>query len=326
VVRVIREEKHLLSRGVTHMTTVIAVDLGGTNLRAALVGSDATLLAHDAVPTPTAGASGEVITAAIAARVETLLASPQGREAAAIGVASAGPLDPARGWVVDSPNIAFPVVEIVEPLRERFGLPVALINDARAGVLGERWAGAARGSDNVVYITLSTGIGGGAVVNGRLLLGMSGNAGEIGHIPVDTRYNLVCGCGFAGHWEAYASAKNIPGFFAAWRDAADVRDAAFDPSSTRAIFTAARAEDPVALAFMEALGEMNARGVSSVIVAYNPEVIVFDGPLARYYGDIVIRQMEPFIDRYLALPRLVVSDLAGQAPLLGAAAYALEAR
>ncbi|ABN58408.1 MULTISPECIES: ROK family protein [Methanoculleus] len=308
------------------MTTVIAVDLGGTNLRAALVGSDATLLAHDAVPTPTAGASGEVITAAIAARVETLLASPQGREAAAIGVASAGPLDPARGWVVDSPNIAFPVVEIVEPLRERFGLPVALINDARAGVLGERWAGAARGSDNVVYITLSTGIGGGAVVNGRLLLGMSGNAGEIGHIPVDTRYNLVCGCGFAGHWEAYASAKNIPGFFAAWRDAADVRDAAFDPSSTRAIFTAARAEDPVALAFMEALGEMNARGVSSVIVAYNPEVIVFDGPLARYYGDIVIRQMEPFIDRYLALPRLVVSDLAGQAPLLGAAAYALEAR
>ena len=308
------------------MTTVIAVDLGGTNLRAALVDSDATLLAHDAVPTPTAGASGEVITAAIAARVEALLASPQGREAAAIGVASAGPLDPGRGWVVGSPNIAFPVVEIVEPLRERFGLPVALINDARAGVLGERWAGAARGSDNVVYITLSTGIGGGAVVNGRLLLGMSGNAGEIGHIPVDTRYNLVCGCGFAGHWEAYASAKNIPGFFAAWREAADVRHVAFDPSSTRAIFTAARAEDPVALAFMEALGEMNARGISAVIVAYNPEVIVFDGPLARYYGDIVIRQMEPFIDRYLALPRLAVSDLAGQAPLLGAAAYALEAR
>ncbi|MDK2889693.1 MAG: glucokinase [Methanoculleus sp.] len=308
------------------MTTVIAVDLGGTNLRAALADSDATLLAHDAVPTPTAGPSGEVITAAIAARVEALLASPQGREAAAIGVASAGPLDLGRGWVVGSPNIAFPVVEIVEPLRERFGLPVALINDARAGVLGERWAGAARGSDNVVYVTLSTGIGGGAVVNGRLLLGMSGNAGEIGHIPVDTRYNLVCGCGFAGHWEAYASAKNIPGFFTAWRAAADVRHVAFDPSSTRAIFKAARAEDPTALAFMEALGEMNGRGVSAVIVAYNPEVIVFDGPLARYYGDIVIRQMEPFIDRYLALPRLVVSDLAGQAPLLGAAAYALEAR
>lgn len=308
------------------MTTVIAVDLGGTNLRAALVGSDATVLAYVAVPTPTTGSGGEVITAAIAALVEALLASPQGREATTIGVASAGPLDLGRGWVVKSPNIAFPVVDIVGPLRERFGLAVSLINDARAGVLGERWAGAARGSDNAVYVTLSTGIGGGAVVNGHLLLGANGNAGEIGHIPVDTRYNLVCGCGFAGHWEGYASARYVPRFFAAWREEADLRRVVFDASSTRAIFEAARAEDPVALAFMEALGEVNARGISGVIVAYNPEVIVLDGPLARYYGDIVIRHMEPFIDRYLALPRIVVSDLGGQAPLLGAAAYALERR
>lgn len=306
------------------MTTVIAVDLGGTNLRAALVDSDATVLVHTSVPTPTSGPSGEAITAAIVARVEELLALPEGGDVAAIGVASAGPLDIGRGWVVHSPNIAFPIVEIVGPLRERFRLPVTLINDARAGVLGERWAGAGRGSDNVVYVTLSTGIGGGVVANGRLLLGASGNAGEIGHIPIDTRYNLICGCGFAGHWEAYASAKNIPGFFTAWQEAADIRHVTFDASSTRAIFMAAREEDPVALAFMEALGEMNGRGVSGLIVAYNPGVIVFDGPLARYYGDIVIRHMEPFIDRYLALPRLTVSSLDGQAPLLGAAVYALE--
>lgn len=307
------------------MTTVIAVDLGGTNLRAALLDSDTEILAHEIVPTPTAGPSGEVITAAIAARVETLLTLPEGKDALAIGVASAGPLDLGRGCVINSPNIAFPLVEIVEPLRERFGRAVFLINDARAGVLGERWAGAARGSDNVVYVTLSTGIGGGAVVNGSLLLGKDGNAGEIGHIPVDTRYNLVCGCGFAGHWEAYASAKNIPAFFAAWRESADLRRVGFDASSTRAIFEAAREEDAVALAFMEALGEVNARGVSAVIVAYNPEIIVFDGPLARYHGDIVIRYMEPFIDRYLTLPRLAVSSLDGKAPLFGAAVYALEA-
>ena len=77
---------------------------------------------------------------------------------------------------------------------------------------------------------------------------------------------------------------------------------------------------------MEALGQVNARGVSGVIVAYNPEIIVLDGPLARFHGDIVIRHMEPYIDRYLALPRLVVSGLGGRSPLLGAAAYALEAR
>lgn len=306
------------------MTTVIAVDLGATNLRAALVGSDATMQAYETGPTPTAGSGGEAITAAIIAHVEALLALPEGRDVTAIGVASAGPLDLGRGWVVHSPNMAFPVVEITGPLRERFGLPVVLINDARAGVLGERWAGAARGSDNVVYITLSTGIGGGAVVNGRLLLGMTGNAGEVGHITVDTRYNLVCGCGYRGHWEAYASAKNIPRFFAAWREEADPGPVAFDASSSQAIFAAAGEGDPVALAFMEALGEMNARGISSVIVAYNPEVLVLDGPLARYHGDVVIRHMEPCIDRFLALPRIAVSELDGRAPLLGAAVYALE--
>jgi len=314
VVRVIREE----------MTAAIAVDLGGTNLRAALVDSDATILVHTATRTPTTGPSGQVITAAIIARIEALLETTEGREVTAIGVASAGPLDLGRGWVTNSPNIAFPVVEITGPLRERFGLPVALINDARAGILGECWAGAARGSEDAVYVTLSTGIGGGVVANGHLLLGMSGNAGEIGHILVDTRYNLTCGCGYRGHWEGYASAKYVPRFFAAWREEVDVRRVAFDATSTRAIFEAARAGDPVALAFMDALGQVNARGISTIIVAYNPEVIVLDGPLARYYGEIVIGHAEPYIDRFLTLPRIVVSDLAGRAPLLGAAAYALK--
>jgi len=112
-----------------------------------------------------------VITAAIIAGIEALLETVEVEEVAAIGVASAGPLDIGRGLVTNSPNIAFPVVEITGPLSERFGLPVALVNDARAGVLGERWAGAARGSDNAAYVTLSTGIGGGVVANGHLLLG-----------------------------------------------------------------------------------------------------------------------------------------------------------
>ncbi|NLM29632.1 MAG: ROK family protein [Methanomicrobiales archaeon] len=306
------------------MTTVIAVDLGGTNLRTALVGEDAKILAHATMSTPTSGPSGEVITAAIMAGIEELLDTPGGEEVAAIGVASAGPLDIDRGWVTHSPNIAFPVVEITGPLTDRFDLPVTLINDARAGVLGERWAGGARGSDNVVYITLSTGIGGGVVANGHLLLGMEGNAGEIGHVLVDTRYNLICGCGYPGHWEGYASAKSIPGFFAVWREENDIRQTTFDTFSTRAIFEAARANDPVALAFMDVLGQVNARGLSTVIVAYNPEVIVLDGPLARYYGEIVIEHAEPYIDRFLTLPRIVVTSLDGRAPLLGAAVYALD--
>lgn len=306
------------------MPVVIAVDLGGTNLRTALIDSDANILAHRSIRTPTAGSSGQVITTAIIDEIESLLEAEGTEKILAVGVASAGPLDVRHGWVTRSPNIAFPVVEITGPLTEQFGFPVTLINDARAGVLGECWAGSARGSDNVVYITLSTGIGGGVVANGHLLLGMNGNAGEIGHILVDTRYNLICGCGYHGHWEGYASAKYIPQFFEVWQEEAGIQQVEFDAKSTRTIFEAVRAEDPVALAFMDALGQVNARGISNVIVAYNPEVIVLDGPLARYHGEIVIGHAEPYIDRFLTLPRIVVSNLEGKAPLLGAAVHAME--
>ncbi len=308
------------------MLTLIAIDLGATNIRAALVAEDGRIVAHAGARTPTAGPSAAVVTERIIGLAEELLATPEGRaaEIAAVGIASVGPLDLARGRVVHSPNVAFPAIDLVGPIRERFDLPVALINDCRAGVLGERWAGAARGADNVVYITMSTGIGGGAVVNGRLLLGRNGNAGEIGHLIVDDRYSLRCGCGNLGHWEAYASGRYIPRFFRVWCEAEGLGPVSFDAGSAKGIFAAARKGDAVALAFMEALGRVNGAGVSNVIVAYNPEIIVMAGPIAEYHGDIVIGHLMPHVDRFLALPRIVTSELAGRAPLLGAAAYALE--
>ncbi len=308
------------------MPNLIAVDLGGTQIRAGIVTDEGTILEHAATETPVVGQSGAVVTNALLGLIDRLLRSSAGKgdTVAAIGISSAGPLDLTRGMMVHSPNIAFPEVALVEPVRDRFDLPAFLVNDARAGLLGERWVGAARGCENVVYVTMSTGIGGGAVVGGRLLLGRNGNAGEVGHLFVDNRYNQRCGCGHFGHWEAYGSGRFMPRFFAAWRESEGIGDVGFATDTAAAIFAAARAGESIALAFMEALGRVNARGVSNVIVAYNPEVIVFDGPIARYNGDLVIEHLLPFVDRYLALPRLVVSNLEGRAPLLGAAAYARE--
>ncbi|MDN7024867.1 ROK family protein [Methanoculleus sp. FWC-SCC1] len=306
------------------MPNFIAVDLGGTNIRAGIVTDAGTVLEHTAAPTPVTGRSGAVITDAIARLIDDLQGSPAAAAVAAIGISSAGPLDPERGAVIRSPNIAFPEVDLVEPLTEQFGLPVFLVNDARAGLLGERWVGAARGYANIVYITMSTGIGGGAIVGGRLLLGRNGNAGEVGHLFVDNRYDQLCGCGYHGHWEAYGSGRFMPRFFTVWQESEGIGDAGFAADTPAAIFAAARAGEPVALAFMEALGRVNARGISNVIAAYNPEIIVLDGPIARHNGDLVMEHLLPFVDRYLALPRLVISSLAGRAPLLGAAAYARE--
>ncbi|QYZ79222.1 ROK family protein [Methanofollis formosanus] len=304
-------------------TSVIAVDLGATHYRAALVTADGCVSGFVQGDTPREGVSGEVVTRAVGDAVASVLGQSR---AAAIGVASAGPLDLVGGRVVCSPNMAFDEVPLVGPLSERFGLPVRLLNDCRAGALGERWRGAAQGVDDLVYLTLSTGIGGGAVVGGRLLLGRDGNAGEVGHLFVDAGYALPCGCGHRGHWEAYASGTGMPRFFAAWLAKKNLQNPSFDTSSSRGILGAAARGDPLAGAFMDALGEINARALSDIIIAYSPEMIVLDGPIAQAHGDLLIRHIVPHLDRYLPTPAIMVSPLGGRAPLLGAAAYALGLR
>ncbi|WP_342679556.1 ROK family protein [Methanofollis sp. UBA420] len=299
--------------------TVVAVDIGATHYRAGLVADDGSIVRLETGDTPRVGESGLAVTRAVADAVEAVTgdASP-----AAIGIASAGPLDCAAGVIVRSPNLSFPEVPLRGPLEERFGLPVALLNDCRAGALGERWQGAGRGVENLVYVTLSTGIGGGAVVNGRLLLGRSGNAGEVGHLFVDAAYGCVCGCGYPGHWEAYASGTGMPRFFRAWLEGQGSAPS-FDAATSAGILGAAEVGDPLALSFMDALGRVNGRALSDIVVAYEPEVVVLDGPLAQHHGDLLIRSLLPHLDRYLPLPRIAVSPLGGRAPLLGAAAYAL---
>lgn len=298
---------------------MVAVDIGATHYRAGLVAEDGSIVGLEAGNTPRVGDSGLAVTRAVGDAVEAVIgdASP-----AAIGIASAGPLDCAAGLVVRSPNLAFPEVPLREPLVERFDLPVFLLNDCRAGALGERWQGAGQGVENLVYVTLSTGIGGGAVVNGLLLLGRSGNAGEVGHLFVDGGYGCVCGCGHPGHWEAYASGTGMPRFFAAWLEGRGL-EPSFDAATSAGILGAAERGDSLALSFMDALGRVNARALSDIVVAYEPEVVVLDGPLAQHHGDLLIRSLLPHLDRYLPLPRIAVSPLGGRAPLLGAAAYAL---
>lgn len=303
--------------------SVIAVDLGATHYRVALVTPDGCVSGFVQGDTPRVGASGAVVARAVGDAVTSV---PGVSRAAAIGVASAGPLDLDAGRVVCSPNMAFDEVPLVGPLSERFDLPVRLLNDCRAGALGERWRGAGKGVDDLVYLTLSTGIGGGAVVGGRLLLGRDGNAGEVGHLFVDAEYALPCGCGHLGHWEAYASGTGMPRFFAAWLAKNHLSPPSFDASSSRGILGAAARDDPLAGAFMDVLGEISARALSDIIVAYSPEVIVLDGPLARVHGDLLVRHVRPHLDRYLPNPAIVVSPLGGRAPLLGAAAYALGVR
>src|SRR4030067_557708 len=107
-----------------------------------------------------------------------------------------------KGMLITPPNLPFDVISLTDPLKRELKVPVSLINDCAGAALGETTFGAAKGVENFVYITISTGIGGGAIVNGTLLLGKDGNGHEVGHFVIDYDGRLTCGCGKKGHWGA----------------------------------------------------------------------------------------------------------------------------
>jgi Transcriptional regulator/sugar kinase len=298
------------------MPTGIALDLGATHTRAGLIEHSGRILHRVSSPTPHEGIAEFLI-----ALVQQVASPEEILAAEGIGISAAGPVDIQQGILVNPPNLPFRNLPLVGPLESVFGIPAYLANDCHAGIIGEACFGAARGVANTAYITLSTGIGGGILSGGRLLLGRDGNAAEIGHFLVDTTYSLRCGCGFTGHWEGYASGRFMPSFYRTWHAVHRKGPAPF-PATAEEIFRAARNHDPNAVEFLEALGVINARGMSDVIVAYDPDWIVLDGSVALNNYSELVTTMEPHIDRFLPLPTICLSSLAGDAPLLGASILA----
>jgi glucokinase len=300
---------------------VVAVDLGATTTRVALAGPEGELAGLISSPTPSSGDSPGIVSRHIGSLIRKVLARAGVPAPGAIGISACGPVDHRRGSVVRPPNLPFPEIPLGEPLGSEFGVPVRLANDCHAGVLGEVVHGAGAGVRDLVYITLSTGIGGGVVSGGRILLGRDGNAAEIGHFHVDSSWNLPCGCGGTGHWEGYAAGRFLPRFFARWCEIPDptrIRDPAETAGSAAAIFSAARRGEPAALAFLGALGEINGRGISDVIVAYDPSRIILDGSVILRNEDLILPYLLPHVDRFLPLPEIRLTALDGLAPLLGA--------
>ncbi len=250
---------------------------------------------------------------------EVLAMRPDSRPVG-IGISSMGPLDYTRGGPLHSPNIPFDFVPLVAPLRKKFRLPVLLFNDANAAVLAEQRFGAGKGKKNLVYVTISTGIGAGVIVGGSLLLGRSGNAAEVGHMIVDTTYGLRCSCKKGvGHWEGYASGRNIPKFFRTW---AKVRrkKTALMPRTAKDVFDNARSGDAAAREFLEVLHRINARAISDIIVAYDPELITIGGSVMLTNAPVLLAGIKKYVDQYLKTPEIRVTRLGDDVALLGAAA------
>jgi glucokinase len=302
------------------MDRVVAIDLGATNTRAAVISDDGEVRGRVEARTPAGGADPAVLTGFLSDLVRRACGGRLSEDVGGIGLSVAGPVDIGRGVLKNPPNMQFRDVPVTGPLSAEFGVPVRMINDGHAGILGEAAYGAARGRQNVVYITLSTGIGAGVLECGRILFGRDGNAAEIGHFHVDDTYDLVCGCGYRGHWEGYASGKYLPWFFAQWCRYHGKPH--WGPDTAKEIFRSARGMDDDVRRFLEELARINGRGVSNVVVAYDPELIIFDGSVIRPNASLLLGPMIEAADRYLELPEMVLTGLSGDAPLLGASVIA----
>src|SRR4030042_1212936 len=254
----------------------------------------------------------------------------------AIGVGSIGPIDRSRGMITNTPNYPFKDIRIKEPLRAAFDAPVEIMNDCSAGVLGEHMFGAGTETDNLFYVTLSTGVGGGAIVDGHLLNGKDGNAVEIGHLTIYPHSMVMCGCGSPGHWEAFSGGKNIPYYARTLLRGRKGRNSPLgdlcggNPKTitTKMIFDAAQQGDEHAAMVVEEIGKVNAIGFADIVNAFDPELITVGGSVALNNPDLVLTPIERHITRHVInrVPRIMITPLGEDVVLHGALAAAMELR
>ena len=268
------------------MRYALAGDLGATNMRAALVDVEGRVHHRRSVPTLAERGRDDVLERLllIFEQVKSLAGDGQ---VIGIGVAVAGPTDPATGVMYNPPNIpAWHGFSAKPALEERFSLPVMLANDASLAALAEYRYGAGRGYRHVIYITVSTGIGGGIVIDGRTLLGAHGFAGEIGHITID-RNGPICRCGNVGCWEALSSGTAIARLARERLESGessvlvDYVQGDLDRLDARLVVEAAAAGDAVAREVMDEVAINLGKGIVSLIHAFDPEVFVIGGGLSQ---------------------------------------------
>ena len=311
-------------------TLYAGVDIGGTKLLTLIADAKGTVLAEVRLPTRASADPREVLDDAVRTIESALAEAGRSRaDLSAVGLAIAGPVDFKRGVVTSSPNLPeWRDVPAVTMVSAALGLPAVLENDANAAALGELHFGAARGLRHVVYLTVSTGIGGGIIIDGRLYRGASGSAGEFGHMVLDPG-GPVCGCGNRGCFETLASGTAIAreGSAAAARgeSPALARLAAEQGELTAEdIAEAAEAGDAVAAEIVARAADFFGIGLAAIVNALNPESIIIGGGVSkmgdRYLGPAEAAMRAHAFDLPAGAVSLRQSVLGDHAAALGAVA------
>ncbi len=307
-----------------NMSPVVAVDIGGTRIRAAAYESGSI------IPSQQQKIPSEALQPGVFERIVSAIETvwPRDGKPKAIGLACPGPLDPHHGIILDTPNIPewhdFPLTDKLSAL---FGVPAYLDNDANLAALGEWKYGAGRGHQHVLYLTISTGIGGGVITNGQLLQGYHGLGAELGHVCIDPQ-GPPCSCGFPGHIESFCSGPSIARYVSeqlAMGEPSILQ--AVSGLTAKEVALAARDGDALARKAFTRAGTYLGIGVSNFLHIFDPSIVIFGGGVSQV-GDLLFKPFEEslrqrvFHPHYLddlIITRAALDDDAG---LLGALALA----
>jgi glucokinase len=313
---------------------VCAVDLGGTNLRAANIDPEGRIHERIKIATPESHKAQDVVKA-IGSAVTSCeaKASTRGARVQAISIVVPGSVQADTGLVVNAPNLPSIVnFRLRDALNSALQRPVAIENDANAAALGEMWKGAARGCQTIICLTLGTGVGSGIILNGELWRGIDGTAGEIGHMSVEPFGGVRCKCGNFGCLEVYASATAIvrmaregltehPG--------STLHSIAIDDLTAEEIFDTATAGDEFAGEVFRRAGIYLGIAMANVVNTLNPEMIVVGGGVSAAFELFTPYAREEIVKRAFPVParrcRIAKAECGDDAGLLGAAKLAFDA-
>lgn len=305
---------------------VIAVDFGGTNIRGGIVDKTGAIESRVSKRTPQYESADEILSA-IADLINKLRNSDDSIRT--IGIAAAAVLDLRDLTKTEWPNVLkLEGVDFPSEIGKRTHLEVVIENDATAAAIGEHWLGAAKGTDNAICITLGTGVGGGLIINGEPVTGVTGTAGEIGHICLDID-GPKCGCGSNGCLEQYSSGtaivRTVRELFAEFPDSVLRARSEFDPKD---VYNAAKHGDSAALRAFEIAGARLGMALAGLINLLNPEVIVITGGVAAAWELFIDATMNEVRKRAFHQPaervKIVRGALRDNAGIIGVAKRAFE--
>ncbi len=300
------------------------VDIGGTTVKMGLFDSFGCILDKWEIPTRKNN-NGEAVLPDVAESILSKMKEKnmKSNDIVGVGVGVPGAVDRDGVLVGGAVNIGWGVFSVSHTLSDYLNMPVKVANDANVAALGEMWQGGGKGYGNVVAVTLGTGVGGGIIVEGKILTGSTGAGGEIGHIHIEDNETEQCGCGNKGCLEQYASATGIVRLAKRRLAKDNAAGILLNRNITaKAVFDAVKEGDSVALEIAEQFGDYLGKGLAAVAAVVNPEVFVIGGGVSKA-GDVLIRYIEPAFQKYAFSPcknaKFVLAALGNDAGIFGAA-------